>query len=78
MEAGFVLIVCFTAVFGIVVGVLGTMTVMNAKKSSNTHGILNVDCSDPADGTYLYLNLSVPIVEIADQKRVTFDVHIIR
>lgn len=74
MEAGFVVFIIVATLFfllGIVVG-----KVVN--RSSNVEGILNVDCSDPADGPYLYLELTVPIAEIVDKKHVTFDVHIIR
>ena len=46
-------------------------------RNNETHGILNVDCSDPADGPYLYLELTVPIQEVADQKRVVFNVNVI-
>lgn len=42
-----------------------------------TQGILNVDCSEPADGPYLYLELTVPIANVADHKRVVFDVNVI-
>lgn len=45
--------------------------------SKETYGTLNVDCSDSADGPYLYLELAVPIADIIDQKQVTFRVNVI-
>lgn len=47
------------------------------KPDDTVHGILNVDCSDPADGPYLYLELTVPITDVVDQKRVSFTVNVI-
>lgn len=70
----------FTAVIvgltllGIIVGVF---IKRKRTKAEETHGILNVDCTDPANGAYLYLQLTVPIAEVADRKRVLFDVNVI-
>ena len=61
---------------GIVVGLFIERRLYN-NKLKETQGILNVDCSDPADGPYLYLELTVPIAEVADHKKVMFDVHVI-
>ena len=72
----------FTLVFvalliGIVVGVfIGRVPYKNSI-SKEIQGTLNVDCSDPADGPYLYLELAVPIANVADQKLVMFDVNVI-
>lgn len=70
----------FTLLFvGLLIGiVVGVFIVRKRTKTEDTHGILNVDCSDPADGAYLYLELTVPIPEVADRKRVTFDVNLIQ
>ena len=62
---------------GVVVGVLVERKHHNSNKLEESQGILNVDCSDPADGPYLYLELTVPIATVADCKRVMFDVNII-
>lgn len=77
MEAGIIIyalafVLCSTLCF-----LLGMNVGKNRKNSKESKGILNVDCSDPASGTYMYLELSVPIAEVADQKQVTFNVHII-
>lgn len=72
MEAGIMVIIAAVCLaIGIIVGRF-------TKKTAQTYGVLNVDCSDPADGTYLYLELAVPVAEITDQKHVAFDVKIIR
>ena len=72
MEAGIMVII---AVVCLTIGIIaGRFT----KKTTKTHGILNVDCSDPANGAYLYLELAVPIAEVAEAKQVTFNVQIIR
>lgn len=44
---------------------------------NKTCGILNIDCGEPENGPYLYLELKVPIADIIDQKRITFDVNVI-
>lgn len=62
---------------GIVVGLFIERKLYNNNQNEDVQGILNVDCSDPADGAYLYLELTVPIAEVADKKRVLFDVHVI-
>ena len=78
MEAGIVIILVIAAlVFGILIGAVASAVVKRAKNSKEAKGNLNIDCSDPADGAYMYLELSVPIAEVADQKQVTFNVHII-
>ena len=60
---------------------IAAIALLLAKKPRNhsdeIHGVLNVDCSDPADGAYLYLELTVPIAEVADRKQVTFKVNVI-
>lgn len=59
---------------GVVIGVFIGRKHHNSKV---TQGILNVDCSDPADGPYLYLELTVPIANVVDCKQVMFDVNVI-
>lgn len=70
----FTIVIGGLLLLGIMVGVFVKRKRANAKE---THGILNVDCTDPADGAYLYLDLSIPIAEVADRKRVVFDVNVI-
>lgn len=60
---------------GVVIGIYIERKHNVAKKV--THGIINVDCGDPANGPYLYLDLAVPIAEVVDQKRVIFDVRVL-
>lgn len=69
----------FTLLFvGLLIGiVVGLFIKRNHIRVEETRGMLNVDCSDPADGPYLYLELTVPIAEVADRKRVSFDVNVI-
>lgn len=62
---------------GITIGVIVEKKRREAVDRERSHGILNVDCSDPADGPYLYLDLNVPIAEVADQKQVVFEVRIL-
>lgn len=60
---------------GVAIGVL-----VERKHNANkevVQGIINVDCGDPANGPYLYLDLAVPIAEVVDQKRVVFDVRVL-
>lgn len=69
----------FTLLFvGLLIGIaVGMLIARKRIKVEEIHGILNVDCTDPADGAYLYLQLTVPIAEVADRKRVMFDVNVI-
>lgn len=69
----------FTLLFvGLLIGItVGMLITRKRIKVEEIHGILNVDCTDPADGAYLYLQLTVPIAEVADRKRVMFDVNVI-
>lgn len=69
----------FTLLFvGLLIGIVaGVFIKRKSYKKEEVYGILNVDCSDPADGAYLYLQLTVPIAEVADRKRVMFDVNVI-
>ena len=69
----------FTLLFvALAIGIaVGVIIGRKSNKTKETQGILNVDCSDPADGPYLYLELTVPIAEVADHKQVMFDVHVI-
>lgn len=78
MEAGFIVFILIAMLVSSLLFVLGIYIGSRTKKSYKTLGILNVDCSDPANGAYLYLNLSASIAEVADQKRVMFDVHVIQ
>lgn len=66
-----------TLAIGIVLGVFIGRKLYKNTKADETQGILNVDCNDPADGPYLYLELTVPIAEVVDHKKVLFDVHVI-
>lgn len=75
MEAGFVIIL---VVLAAALGAFTGFVISASKKNDKTYGILNVDCSDPSSGTYLYLELGTSIADISDQKRVTFDVRIVQ
>lgn len=77
MEAGFTLLLA-ALLIGIVVGVFIERKCYKSGVSDKTKGILNVDCSDPANVPYLYLELTTSIADVADNKQVVFDVHIIK
>lgn len=70
MDWGFALVFAVWCA-GIAIGILIGRRCYSDKKSQ---GVLNVDCSDPADGPYLFLELTVPIPEVVSQKQVVFDV----
>lgn len=77
MDWGFTLL--FVALLiGIAAGMLIERKLYSNRKNTDVKGILNVDCSDPANGTSLYLELAVPIAEVVEQKQVVFNVHTIR
>lgn len=78
MEAGIIVYILIAVLCSALCFVFGMIVGKRRKNVKESKGILNVDCSDPANGTYMYLELSVPITEVADQKQVTFNVHIIR
>ena len=74
MEAGFVALM---VVAGVVVGIAIGMIVGSVRSSnSKTQGIIHADYSDPEDGPYLFLEPTVPIMDIVSRKRVTFDVDV--
>ena len=62
-------------IVGIVIGVIIEKKNSAAKRVS--YGVINVDCGDPANGPYLYLDLNVPIAEVVAHKQALFDVHIL-
>ena len=65
-------------IIGLLIGIaIGVLSARICNEPEEIHGILNVDCTEPADGAYLYLQLTVPIAEVADRKRVLFDVNVI-
>lgn len=73
MEAGFVLLMIAMVFIGVVVGVFIERHKTDTKRSN---GILNVDYSDPVDGPYMFLKLTVPIEDVVSSKRVIFDVEV--
>ena len=79
MEAGFVVfLLALAAVISIGVGVCIGIIIKSKSHSSRAMGILNVDCSDPANGPYLYLELATSVTDVADHKQAVFDVRIIK
>lgn len=69
----------FTLLFvALLIGIAaGVCVERRHRKAEKVYGVLNIDCSDPSDGAYLYLQLTVPIAEVADRKQVTFNVNVI-
>lgn len=78
MEAGIVTSILLVLLFAVLCFSGGIVIGRFTKKTPKTHGVLNVDCSDPANGAYLYLELSTSIPAVAEQKQVAFNVHVIR
>ena len=77
MEAGIVLAIAVALVLCSASAAIGMRIGKNRKIAKEVIGNLNVDCSDPANGAYLYLELSVPIADVADRKQVMFNVRIL-
>jgi len=78
METGFIIAV---VVLCVVVGVFAVCLIVgkgksNATKNDDVTGTLNVVLDDAGPG--LFVALSIPIEEIINQKRVTFDVNVIQ
>ena len=74
MEAGFVALM---VVAGVIVGIAIGMNIGSIRASSSkTQGIIHADYSDPEDGPYLFLEPTVPIMDIVSRKRVMFDVDV--
>lgn len=78
MEAGIVTTILVALLCAVLFFAFGIIVGRSAKKTVQTHGNLNVDCSDPANGAYLYLELTTSIPDVAEQKQVAFNVHVIR
>jgi predicted nucleic acid-binding protein len=73
MEAGFIVLM----IVACVIAILAVVHIVNiTSQSRKTHGVLIVDCSDPDDGPYLFLELKVPISDVISRKQVTLDVNI--
>lgn len=79
MEAGFILLTVGIAVVTFGLGVL-IGSILNKTKADTTgvYGIVHIDCSDTSCDPWMYLEASVPIEELGLQKRVTFNVNVIR
>ena len=77
MEAGFVVAILVALLASVLFFVLGIVIGRRAKKKGEVSGILNVDCSDPSNGPYLYLELTTSIADVVDKKQVSFNVHLI-
>lgn len=78
MESGFIVLLIMVAVVGIVIGVITERIRGQVKESELSHGVLNVDYSEPENGPYLFLQLVVPIEDVIGRKHVTFDVNVLR
>lgn len=75
MEAGFVVLMIAAAVIGIVIGVC---VEKRRTKRTKTKGDIYVYYGSPSEDPSLLLDCSVPISDIASQKRVLFNVVIIK
>ena len=75
MEVGFWIIVAMMLVLGYVAGML----IERFRQSRDvTHGDLYIVCNDPDATPYTYLDPSIMVPEMANMKRVTFTVKVIR
>jgi hypothetical protein len=68
METGFIMLMFFLVLIGFFAGVLV------GDRSKKSKGTIHVDYSDPTDGPYLFLELSVPVSTVVSEKRVILDV----
>jgi hypothetical protein len=75
MGAGLIAVIVVLAIICVVAGVWFERIRV---KRQGIHGTLNVDCSDPHNGTGLFLALDVPISDVVSRKRVVFNVSVIR
>ena len=76
MDWGFTLL--FVAlVVGIISGVFIEKTCYKIDRIKESQGVLNVNCIDPEDGPYLFLELTVPVEDVIGKKSVTFEVNVI-
>lgn len=78
MEAGFVASIIAICLASVLFFVIGIVVGRHTKKAGEQLGVLNVDCSDPANVPYLYLELTTTIADISDRKQVMFDVRIVK
>ena len=75
MEAGFIV----ALVLGVVIGVVIGMFIRRSDGDTDSlNGTLNVSYNELYDGYDLFLNLQVPVEDIVNQKRVKFDVNVMR
>lgn len=71
MEVGII------AVLLMAIGIVAGMFIERSRKvHKETQGILIVDCSDPADGPYLFLELDVPVADVVSRKQASFTVNV--
>ncbi len=75
METG--LVVLIVVVWTVIGVVLGASFERNRKDKTGTKGTIYVYCADQETGPSLLLECSVPIEDIASQKRVALDVVVI-
>lgn len=79
MEAGFITLMVVVAVVTFILGVMFGFCLSKPKRgSTETCGIVHIDCSDIQHDPWMYLEARIPVEEITSQKQVTFDVNVIR
>ena len=78
METGFIVLLIVAPIILVLGIVLGITLGKTKKPTVDSYGVVYVDYSDPTRDPILYLGVGVTIDEIASQKRVAFDVDIIK
>lgn len=78
METGMIVLMVVSALIGLLVGVFLGKRIIKRKETVGIQGILNVDCSDPNSDPGLWLQLEVPIEDIATREQAIFIVKLIR
>lgn len=75
MDTGFVALLILTAVICTVVGIhIGK----KKRVRQDVKGVLNVDCSNPENIPYLFLQLEVPIEDVIEVNQATFVVRVLK
>lgn len=75
MEAGFIVLAIVTLIVGIAIGLLVGVA---RNRMNKTKGVIYVCYSSESDNPSLLLEPDVPIDDFASQKRVSFDIMVLR
>ena len=76
MEAGFLALLIAMSIGFTILGIVIEKIRSKRRPKEESQGILNVNCNDPEDGPYLFLELTVPLEDVIGKKSITFDVNV--